>query len=101
MVYLPGGHPVPAVMLSAVMLSAVTLSAAMVSTAHGSVALLLFEVKLLLFEANVLLFKALDDLGGHFSHSGSEVAEPATLVNLPGGHLVWAVHWEAVIEVVD
>ena len=91
--YLPGGHPI----VSAVMLSVVT-----VSPAQGSVALLLFEVKVLLFEVKVLLFevKALDVLGGHVSHSGSEVAEPATLANLPGGHLVWAVHWEAASEVV-
>ena len=59
------------------------------SAVQESVLLLLFEVR------------ALKNPGGHFSHSGSEVVEPAILVNLPGGHLVWAVHWEAVIEVVD
>ena len=50
------------------------------SAVQESVLLLLFEVR------------ALKNPYGHFSHSGSEVAEPATLVNLPGGHLVWAVH---------
>lgn len=45
-------------------------------------------------ESVALLFdvKALKNPGAHVSHSGSEVVLPATLVYLPGGHLVWAVH---------
>ena len=61
-------------------------------------------VKLLVVVVGVLFFvqesvlvllldvESLKNPVGHASHLGWAVAEPTVLVNLPGGHLVWAMH---------
>ena len=41
--------------------------------------------------------KALNDPVAHSSHSGWAVVVPAVFVNLPGGHLVWAVQTPVVV----
>ena len=48
---------------------------------------------------HMLLFDVmlLKNPAAHASHLGSEVTEPAVLVNLPGGHLVWAVQTSALL----
>ena len=60
--YFPRGHPMS------------------LATVQESVWVLLVDVE------------ALKNPNAHDSHLGWLVAEPATLVYLPGGHLVWAVH---------
>ena len=61
LMYFPRGHPMS------------------LATVQESVWVLLVDVE------------ALKNPNGHNSHLGWLVAEPATLVYLPGGHLVWAV----------
>ena len=43
----------------------------------------------------MLLFDvvALKNPGAHASHLGWVVLDPITMVYLPGGHLVWPMHW--------
>ena len=43
----------------------------------------------------------LKDPAAHFSHWGWAVAVPATLVNSPAGHLLWAAQESVVLTLVD
>ena len=41
--------------------------------------------------------EALKKPAAHAVHLGWEVAEPLTLVYLPGGHLMWALHFSGAL----